>query len=76
MAYVMRYADSPREEVTRFETIDAATAAFIKRAGDLARFGQSVEASLHFLRYNGAWEEYPDYLLSIGPRGGVKRVRA
>ena len=38
MAYVMRYADSPREEVTRFETIDAAMTAFAKRAGDMARF--------------------------------------
>ncbi len=76
MPYRMWYAGASEPEPRTFATLDDAATAFARTARELWRYGQRVEASLHFLKYNGTWEEYPDYLLSIGPRGGIKRERA
>lgn len=76
MPYIMRYADSPHDEPAPFDTLDAACATFMKRAGELRRFGQPVEAALYFVRYDGTRENYPDFALRLGPRGGLVRERA
>jgi len=39
-------------------------------AEELAQYGQGIEASVHY----GGWDtyqEYPDYVLSLGPKGGL-----
>ena len=62
------------------DSIKDARAKFEAVARELDGYGQRIEASLH--RYcrdlpgpvHAA--EYPDYVLSLGPRGGVRMERA
>lgn len=54
----------------------AAIAAFAATARELARFGQSIEATVHMVAPGEHPDEYPDFVLSVGPRGGVKVERA
>lgn len=54
----------------------AAVAAFAAAARELARYGQTLEASLHYAATREELDEYPDYALSIGPRGGIRVERA
>lgn len=59
-----------------YRTRRAAIARFRSIARDLARFGQSVEASIHVAGSRDALEEYPEYVCSGGPRGGIRVERA
>lgn len=54
----------------------AAVAAFAATARELARYGMPIEASVHMVAPGARPDEYPDFLLSVGPRGGVKVERA
>lgn len=54
----------------------AAIAAFAATARELARYGMSIEASVRMVAPGARPDEYPDFLLSVGPRGGVKVERA
>lgn len=54
----------------------AAIAAYTETARELARFGQSIEATVHMVAPGEHPDEYPDFVLSAGPRGGVKVERA
>lgn len=49
-----------------------AVSSFKSVALDLDRFGQQIEASIHLAPSRSAIVEYPDYILSLGPRGGVR----
>jgi hypothetical protein len=50
--------------------------AYAKTARDLARFGQCIEASLHYAKNTDELNEYPDFILSIGPCDGIRCERA
>lgn len=52
-----------------------ATQAYEKVARELDRFGQRIEGSLHFANSRDEVVEYPDRILSIGPRGGLRIER-
>ena len=54
----------------------AAIEAYTKTARDLARFGQCIEASLHYAKNTGELNEYPDFVLSIGSHNGIHCERA
>lgn len=54
----------------------AAVAAFAATARELARYGMSIEASVHMVAPGAHPNEHPDLVLSVGPRGGVKVERA
>lgn len=54
------------------ETKKDAVNAYKWAAQELAEYGQELEASIHVA---DSWEniaEYPDYVLYLGPRGGVR----
>lgn len=50
--------------------------AFREIANELARYGQECTASLHIAESKEELAEYPDFVLSLGPRGGLRVVAA
>lgn len=48
---------------------------FTYTARELARYGQSIEASIHIADNRDELDEYPDYVLSLGSRGGLVKER-
>lgn len=50
----------------------AAVSAFADAALELDRFGQRIEAGIHKAAKRSEIDEYPDYALSLGPRGGIR----
>jgi hypothetical protein len=59
-------------EYERHATKKDACAAFMETALELDRYGQKIEASLHVAPNRNEIAEYPDYVLALGPRGGLK----
>lgn len=49
--------------------------AFEEVARELDRYGQSIEALIHYGADIDSLAEYPDFVLSLGPRGGVRCER-
>lgn len=64
------------EDARGYPSKAAAVADFLAEARELARYGQQIDASLHIARTAADVVEYPDYVLSLGPRGGLKMERA
>jgi len=48
---------------------------FRRTAEDLGRFGQAIEASVHIAPKRAEIAEHPDFVLSLGPRGGLRVER-
>lgn len=71
----LRYQDEALEEAKGYQSKGAAVDAFERTARDLDRFGQRIEASLHFGERD-TLAEYPDFVLSLGPRGGLHCEKA
>jgi hypothetical protein len=71
----LRYQDEPLDEAKFFQSKGAAVDAFERTARELDRYGQKIEASLH-LGNKDDLSEYPDFVLSLGPRGGLRVERA
>lgn len=73
----LRYQSETLDEAKGYQSKWAAVDAFEKTARELDRYGQKIEASLH-LQGDGPdeYDEYPDYVLSLGPRGGLRVERA
>lgn len=72
LAYSTDYTD----QAQRCESKASAIRAFRFTAKELDRNGLHIEASLHYAETLSEITEYPDYVLSLGPRGGVKVERA
>lgn len=72
MKAFLRYQNDDLSDAKRFDTKAAAMAAFEATARDLARYGQPIEASLHYADTLDDIGEYPDAILSLGPRGGLR----
>lgn len=71
MIIYLRFASDYLSESLRFESKKAAIDYFADTARELARFDQKIEASLHIGQSLEEIVEYPDFVLSIGPRGGI-----
>ena len=75
----IRFDNQYLEDAEPCDSIAEAKRYFETTARDLARYGQEVTASLHVydrrITEGNHCQEYPDYLLSIGPRGGVRVER-
>jgi hypothetical protein len=73
MLTYLRLGSDSLEEARFYWTMQAAVNAYARCALELDRYGQSIEASLHFV---GSREEepaeYPDRVLALGPRGGIQ----
>lgn len=61
-----------RVEYVGYPSLSAAKRAYTLVAEDLGRFGQVIEATIHLANTESEVAEYPDFVLSIGPRGGLK----
>lgn len=74
----LRVGDDPihSPRVRSYTTRWAAVEAYALTARELARWGQTLEASLHYAETREELAEYPDYTLSVGPRGGIRVDRA
>lgn len=54
-----------------YDSKAAACRAYMRTAEELADYGQDIEASLHIAKTADEVAEYPDFVLSLGPRGGL-----
>jgi hypothetical protein len=70
--YFLRIGNDYLEDSRAYQTKRGAVAAFGRVARDLARYGQAIEASIHIAPRPADTVEYPDFVLSLGPRGGVR----
>lgn len=75
MKVFLRIGDDYLEDSVPCFSKAAAIDRFRDVAEELARFGQEIEASLHYARSPEELAEYPDCVLSLGPRGGVRCER-
>jgi hypothetical protein len=64
------------DDARPFASIRAARDAYATSARELARYGQAHDASIHIATSRDELAEYPDYVLTLGPRGGVRMERA
>jgi len=67
MMYVLVIGD---DTPSLCDSLKTAKAYFREVAEELAQYEQRIEASVHC----GGWDtyqEYPDYVLSLGPKGGL-----
>jgi len=55
-----------------FNTKRAAVGAYQRVAEELNRYGQEIHGQIHIAPSAADMVEYPDFVLSLGPRGGVK----
>lgn len=72
MLCYLRMGSDYLEDAVKYPTKKAAVEAYRKTAEELARYGQKIEASLHYATCDEELAEYPDYLLELSPRGGVR----
>lgn len=63
------------DQATPFDTPRDAVDSFAETARELNRYGQRIEASVHIASNSRELVEDPDYLLSLGPRGGLRCER-
>lgn len=74
--YFLRLGDDSLDLARPYRTRAAALAAFAEVARELDRYGQSIAATVHLAAARDELAEYPDFVLNLGPRGGVQVQRA
>ena len=75
MKCFLRMGNDPLEAAIQHGTKADAIAEFRESADELARYGQPIEATLHYAASFDDLAEYPDFALSLGPRGGTRCER-
>jgi hypothetical protein len=76
MNYYLRMGNDYLTGAERHTTLRDAVTAFREVAHELWGYGQRIDASVHIAAKRSECDEYPDYVLSVGPRGGVRCERA
>lgn len=74
-SYYLRIGSDSVEQAEHHATKASAVESYRRCAEELDRYGQAIEASIHIAANRSEVVEYPDYALSLGPRGGVKVER-
>lgn len=74
--YYLRVGSDTLDESERHNTKVAAVASFRRTAKELGKYGQVIDATIHIASRRAELAEYPDYVLSVGDRGGVVVERA
>ena len=74
--FFLRMGADYLEEARAFRSRAAAVDHYRDIAQELAGFGQEIEGSIHIAPDRDTLAEYPDCVLSLGPRGGVRVERA
>jgi hypothetical protein len=72
----LRIDNDSLDDARPFNTLRGAKFRFRSVASELAQYGQKCVATIHYARRRSELQEYPDYILELGPRGGVKQSRA
>lgn len=69
----LRIGDDSVDDAAFHRSIQDAVAEYEACARELDGYGQRIDASIHFVDAKGDEpDEYPDRVLSLGPRGGIK----
>lgn len=74
--FFLRLGDDGLESVLSFRTRRGAVDNYRAVAQELWGYGQRLEATIHAAPDLESVAEYPDWVLSLGPRGGVQLERA
>ena len=69
--YFLRIGDDALEAARAYQTKAGAIAAYGRVARELWSYGQEIDATIHLAQRPADVAEYPDFVLSLGPRGGV-----
>lgn len=69
--YFVRIDNDYLEDAKAFQTKSGAVAYFRRVASELWQYGQSCTATVHIAPRPADVVEYPDFVLSLGSRGGV-----
>ena len=72
MTYYLRFQNDYLEDAVGYRSKTAALEVFRDTAAELSRYDQQVEATIHIAPRRAEIAEYPDFVLSLGPRGGVR----
>lgn len=76
----LRFAQDYPEDAKPFPSVKAAIEEYQRVALELDRFGQRIEATIHYRDERQHDEpkcaEYPDYVLSLTPSGNVRKQLA
>lgn len=75
MICFLRLGNDYLSQAIKYPSVRAAIEAFAEDARSLARYGQRLEASIHFGRLIDEIDEYPDRLLWLTDRGVVRVER-
>jgi hypothetical protein len=70
--YFLRIGEDYLDDARAYRTKRGAVAAYGRVARELDQYGQTIEASIHIAPRPADAVEYPDFVLSLGPRGGVR----
>lgn len=74
--YFLRIGTDDLERARPYRTRAAALGAFSDVARELDQYGQAIDATVHRAPSRAELAEYPDFVLSLGPRGGLRVVAA
>jgi len=74
--YFLRIDNDALEDARAYQTLAGAKRAFRIVASELWRYGQTCSASVHIAPRLSNAVEYPDYVLTLGERGGLQVERA
>lgn len=74
MPYYLCIGDD-MDRAERCSTVREAILIYREVADELGRYDQRIHASLHKALKRSEIDEYPDYVLSVGPRGGIRCER-
>ena len=72
----LRIGSDYLEDAVRYSSLTSAKDAYFECAHQLDRFGQSIGATIHIADRKSELQEYPDYVLALGRRGGLVCERA
>lgn len=77
MKCFLRVGNDYLEDSVKCPSITYAMAEFKAINDEITSYGnQAIEASIHVGDSIGDIQEYPDFILTYGPRGGVKKYTA
>lgn len=76
MECYLRFENEYLDDAERCDSIAQAKRSFMRTAEELDRYGQQIEATIHLrderIHDEPKCGEYPSFVLSLGPRGGLK----
>lgn len=75
MKYFLRIGDDTLDDVIACKSLRDARLEYAEVARELDQYGQKICASVHIAETADDCAEYPDYVLELGPRGGINCQR-